>query len=95
MKDSVVVGLRCLLFCRKLVKRENIVTENFIKNHNMFWKNEFRQFIYEFRLCRKFCDKYAILDTKVVQKSPVQLIFRRNRYEKKNTINDDVADSLC
>ena len=27
MKDSVVVGLRCLLFCRKLVKRENIVTE--------------------------------------------------------------------
>ena len=36
MKDSVVVGLRCLLFCRKLVKRENIVTENLIKNHNMF-----------------------------------------------------------
>ena len=35
MKDSVVVGLRCLLFCRKLVKRENIVTENLIKNHNM------------------------------------------------------------
>ena len=34
MKDSVVVGLRCLLFCRKLVKRENIVTENIIKNHN-------------------------------------------------------------
>ena len=31
MKDSVVVGLRCLLFCRKLVKRENIVTENLIK----------------------------------------------------------------
>ena len=45
MKDSVVVGLRCLLFCRKLVKRENIVTENLIKNHNMFSKNEFRQFI--------------------------------------------------
>ena len=41
MKDSVVVGLRCLLFCRKLVKRENIVTENLIKNHNMFSKNEF------------------------------------------------------
>ncbi|WP_368225599.1 hypothetical protein, partial [Blautia wexlerae] len=36
MKDSVVVGLRCLLFCRKLVKRENIVKENLIKNHNMF-----------------------------------------------------------
>ena len=36
MKDSVVVGLRWLLFCRKLVKRENIVTENLIKNHNMF-----------------------------------------------------------
>ena len=25
-----------ILFCRKLVKRENIVTENLIKNHNMF-----------------------------------------------------------
>ena len=49
MKDSVVVGLRCLLFCRKLVKRENIVTENLIKNHNIILKNEFRQFIYEFR----------------------------------------------
>ena len=61
MKDSVVVGLRCLLFCRKLVKRENIVTENLIKNHNMFSKNEFRQFIYEFRHFRKFCNKYDII----------------------------------
>lgn len=41
MKDSIVVGLRCLLFCRKLVKRENIVTENLIKNHNMFSKTNF------------------------------------------------------
>ena len=31
MKDSVVVGLRCLLFCRKLFKREKIVTENLKK----------------------------------------------------------------
>ena len=61
MKDSLVVGLRCLLFCRKLVKRENIVTENLIKNHNMFSKNEFRQFIYEFRHFRKFCNKYDII----------------------------------
>ena len=38
MKDSVVVGLRCLLFCRKLVKRENIVTENLIKNHNIVFE---------------------------------------------------------
>ena len=36
MKDSVVVGLRCLLFCRKLFKREKTVTENLIKNYNMF-----------------------------------------------------------
>ena len=61
MKDSVVVGLRCLLFCRKLFKREKIVTENLIKNHNMFSKNEFHQFIYEFRRFRKFCDKYVII----------------------------------
>ena len=61
MKDSVVVGLRCLLFCRKLFKREKTVTENLIKNHNMFSKNEFRQFIYEFRHFRKFCDKYVII----------------------------------
>ena len=61
MKDSVVVGLRCLLFCRKLFKREKTVTENLIKNHNMFSKNEFRQFIYEFRRFRKFCDKYVII----------------------------------
>ena len=61
MKDSVVVGLRCLLFCRKLVKRENIVTENLIKNHNMFSKNEFRHF-------RKFCNKYDIIQIQMMQK---------------------------
>ena len=61
MKDSVVVGLRCLLFCRKLFKREKTVTENLIKNHSMISKNEFRQFIYEFRHFRKFCDKYVII----------------------------------
>lgn len=72
MKDSVVVGLRCLLFCRKLVKRENIVTENLIKNliknHNMFLKNEFCQFIYEFRHFRKFCNKYDIIQIQMMQK---------------------------
>jgi len=65
MKDSVVVGLRCLLFCRKLVKRENIVTENIIKNHNMFSKHEF---IYEFRHFRKFCNKYDIIQIQMMQK---------------------------
>ena len=69
MKDSVVVGLRCLLFCRKLVKRENIVTENLIKNHNMFSKNEFRQFIYEFRRFRKFCNKYDIIQIQMMKKN--------------------------
>lgn len=61
MKDSVVVGLRCLLFCRKLFKREKIVTENLKKTTICSEKNEFRQFIYEFRLFRKFCDKYVII----------------------------------
>ena len=62
MKDSVVVGLRCLLFCRKLVKRENIVTEKPYQKTTIYsGKNEFRQFIYEFRRFRKFCNKYAII----------------------------------
>ena len=65
MKDSVVVGLRCLLFCRKLVKRENIVTENLIKNHNMFSKNEFRQFIYEFRHLENFAINMILFKYKV------------------------------
>ena len=62
MKDSVVVGLRCLLFCRKLVKRENIVTENpYKKPQYVFEKTNFAKFIYEFRHFRKFCNKYDII----------------------------------
>ena len=68
MKDREEVGLRCHLICRKLVKRENIVTENLIKNHNMFSKNEFRQFIYEFRHFRKFCNKYDIIQIQMMKK---------------------------
>ena len=82
MKDSVVVGLRCLLFCRKLVKRENIVTENLIKNHNMFSKNEFRQFIYEFRHFRKFCNKYDIIQ--IQSKKKWNICERRIRKWEKN-----------
>ena len=68
MKDSVVVGLRCLLFCRKLVKRENIVTENIIKNAKKFYDLHFRQFIYEFRHFRKFCNKYDIIQIQMMKK---------------------------
>ena len=34
----------------------------------MFSKNEFRQFIYEFRHFRKFCNKYDIIQIQMMQK---------------------------
>ena len=54
MKDSVVVGLRCLLFCRKLVKRENIVTENLIKNTLCFEKTNFANLYMNFVILENF-----------------------------------------
>ena len=41
------------------------MTENLIKNHNMFSKNEFRQFIYEFRHFRKFCNRSCFLAVRI------------------------------
>ena len=34
----------------------------------MFSKNEFRQFIYEFRHFRKFCNKYDIIQIQMMKK---------------------------
>lgn len=54
MKDSVVVGLRCLLFCRKLVKRENIVTENLIKTTICSEKTHFANLYMNFAILENF-----------------------------------------
>ena len=54
MKDSVVVGLRCLLFCRKLFKRENIVTENLKKTTICSEKTNFANLYMNFVILENF-----------------------------------------
>jgi len=54
MKDSVVVGLRCLLFCRKLFKRENIVTENLKKTTICSEKTNFANLYMNFAFSENF-----------------------------------------
>ena len=54
MKDSVVVGLRCLLFCRKLFKRENIVTENLKKTTICSEKTNFDNLYMNFAISENF-----------------------------------------
>ena len=66
MKDSVVVGLRCLLFCRKLVKRENIVTENINKKPQyVFEKTNFANLYMNSAILENFAINMILFKYKV------------------------------
>ena len=65
MKDSVVVGLRCLLFCRKLFKREKTVTENLIKNTLCFEKTNFANLYMNFAILENFAINMLLFKYKV------------------------------
>ena len=65
MKDSVVVGLRCLLFCRKLFKREKTVTENLKKTTICSEKTNFANLYMNFAVSENFAINMLLFKYKV------------------------------